>query len=148
IAAVALVIGVVVYAMTRAGEPDPNKVSKADPPKHVTVENLPPQGSAAEAATPGSNVEPHGSIVVAPPTNNGSAHVVGDAAIHVDTTNPAQTHPKKNPHKHVETHKQPLPEHVELTRDQVASKFSSVKRDYDAYKAKNGARLDGDWNDL
>jgi hypothetical protein len=37
---------------------------------------------------------------------------------------------------------------TELTRDAVAGKFRSVSREYDAYKAKNGGRLDQEWNDL
>ena len=36
----------------------------------------------------------------------------------------------------------------DLTRDAVAGKFKQVSREYEAYKAKNGGRLDQDWNDL
>jgi hypothetical protein len=37
---------------------------------------------------------------------------------------------------------------VGRSRDVVAANMSAVKREYDAYKAKNGGRLDGDWGDL
>ncbi|HWU87190.1 MAG TPA: serine/threonine-protein kinase [Kofleriaceae bacterium] len=35
-----------------------------------------------------------------------------------------------------------------LTRDAVAGKFSSARREYNAFKDRNGDRLDGEWNDL
>lgn len=35
-----------------------------------------------------------------------------------------------------------------LTRAAVAAKFSQASREYDAFKAKNGMRLDRDWNEL
>ncbi len=35
-----------------------------------------------------------------------------------------------------------------LSREAVGSKFSAVRREYDAYKQKNGMRLDGQWADL
>ena len=40
------------------------------------------------------------------------------------------------------------PRRADLTRDAVAAKFTAVKREYDTYKAKNGGRLDGEWDDL
>jgi eukaryotic-like serine/threonine-protein kinase len=139
--AVILVVGVVVYAMTRAGEPDARPVTaKADVPKHVSVESLPPepkpeQPAPTNAGDPpqqqtGSAVEPPQQPPPPPP--------------HVDHPK----HPNKPLHdkpKKTETRKPP---ETALTRDAVAGKFTALRREYDAYKAKNGARLDGEWGDL
>jgi len=35
-----------------------------------------------------------------------------------------------------------------LSRDAVAGKFSATSRQYETYKAKNGMRLDREWNEL
>jgi serine/threonine protein kinase len=136
-----LVIGVVVFAMTRhSSEP----VASAQPPApklephHVTVESLPPEQ---------------------PTQQTGSAEVVAVADpndIKIDDpATPVVVQPVK--HNPSSTKKQPpkkdkptgeIPAKTGLTRDAVAAKMSAVKREYDSYKSKNGGRLDGDWGDL
>jgi hypothetical protein len=36
----------------------------------------------------------------------------------------------------------------ELTRDSVAAKFSAARREYAAFKGRNGDRLEREWGDL
>ncbi|HEY0255147.1 MAG TPA: hypothetical protein VGC41_26650, partial [Kofleriaceae bacterium] len=127
--AVIAIVGVV-FAMTRGK--DRSAISRIDPPAppHVTVESLPPEPPPQVAA------------------------VENDQDIKIDA-------PDTTPHKHVA---QPQHKHVAvadkkqqpelatakpgLSHDAVAQKFSSVKREYDQYKTKNGGRLDGEWGDL
>ncbi|MGE0546416.1 MAG: serine/threonine protein kinase [Kofleriaceae bacterium] len=40
------------------------------------------------------------------------------------------------------------PARPELTRDSVGARFTATSRLYEAYRAKNGARLDHEWNNL
>jgi hypothetical protein len=37
---------------------------------------------------------------------------------------------------------------VTLTRDAVIAKVRAAKQEYDTFKASNGGRFDGEWNDL
>ena len=133
-----LVIVGVVFAMTRAGDSAKSAEvgsAKVDPPRHVTVEAIQPEGSdpvkVAVAPPPPdagvviADVDPQ--IQVDPPVPHGKPH------------HPTPRHPKVEPVV--------KPPH-DLTRDAVANKFKIVKHEYDAYKAKNGARLDADWDDL
>ncbi|MEP6862418.1 MAG: serine/threonine-protein kinase [Deltaproteobacteria bacterium] len=167
IGAAALVIGVVVFAMTRIGhESAAAAVAKADPPKqHVTVEALPPERpdkahepivtaiGSADAKTDVAPVKtdvttttnPDTTATTAPKTN---AKTV--AKTEAKTETPRTNHQTHVQQTHKQTHKQTeiVATKVTLTRDAVASKFSAVKREYDGYKSKNGGRLDGDWGDL
>jgi serine/threonine protein kinase len=136
IAAAVVVVGVAVFAMTRTGGSDKPLVAAATPPpappKHVTVESIPDPPKQVDTA--------------------GSAAATTSTESHDVTTEPAHPEePPKSVHKQA-VHKQPPkkvePKHEGLTRDAVAAKFGAVKREYDAYKAKNGGRLDGDWGDL
>jgi uncharacterized Zn-binding protein involved in type VI secretion len=141
---IALVAGVVVFAMTRErGDSTPVAiVAKTEAPHHVTVESLPPEpppsaiGSGSKIAAAGSN---------------------DPAEIKIDDPPVAQAshpnHPPQRPHKHDQVKKNPpevavAAKPAALTRDAVAAKMSAVKREYDAYKSKNGGRLDGEWGDL
>jgi hypothetical protein len=139
-----VVVGVAVFAMTRIGEPDERLVAKAEPkawttepPKHVTVESIP-------------NDQPTGSGTTQQPTTNAPNVKVEQSEQpqpqHVDPPTQPVHDTHKQPHK--QTVKKVEPKHDALTRDAVAAKFGAVKREYDAYKAKNGGRLDGEWGDL
>ncbi|CAN5575121.1 hypothetical protein BH11MYX1_BH11MYX1_22740 [soil metagenome] len=141
--ATALVSAVVVFATTRgsdqaAASPPMAKLS----PQHVTVESLPPE------------LAPVQPVVTQPPSSSGLVATNDQAKpdITIDPTKPpGKVHPgshgiragKKFEKAEVATVKT-----AGLSRDAVAAKMSAVKRDYDAYKAKNGGRLDGDWGDL
>ena len=148
IGAAVLAICVVVFAMSRSNHDSAAAtIAKVEPPKpHVTVEELPP--------------EPPKQPIV---TSIGSGDPKGEAKpVQVE----AATEPKPEPKPEVKTETKTVkqahvqihhPQHKQteivapkpvLTRDAVAAKFSSVKRDYDSYKSKNGGRLDGDWGDL
>jgi len=145
IAMVAVVGGV--YAMTRPSRPSgsPSVTAAAAAPvapqQHVTVAPIPPSeqdlapgsavvvaiaGSAtAELPTPAAPSEP-------PPTEAHKKPVTEPAHVrhphHVASLEPKRSEP--------------------LTRDAVAAKLRAVKHEYDVYKAKNGGRLENEWNDL
>jgi serine/threonine protein kinase len=140
----ALVAGVVVFAMSRgskdvAAQPPPP--TKVEPPHRVTVESLPPEvpdppgtGSATQVAN-----------VTAPPDQD----IKIDDPVATQTAHPqTKPHGKKHEQKKQTTATPEITPKTGLTRDAVASKYSAVKREYDAYKSKNGGRLDGDWGDL
>jgi len=134
-----------VYAMTRpstsATKPD-NGATATTATTHPTItvapippsEQQPPSGSAVIVAQAGSDATDPG--VQIEPTAKPDAHKHSDAIAHV------RHHPD---HRIADT----PPKHTEpLTRDAVAAKLRAVKHDYDGYKAKNGGRLDNEWNDL
>ncbi len=61
--------------------------------------------------------------------------------------------PKRHPDAHPQTSvKSPTKDATKkvdaLTRDAVGGKFSAVRREYEAYKQKNGMRLEAQWADL
>jgi hypothetical protein len=129
-----------------------------------------PSGSGASSAAARGSAAPHPTtITVAPipaaeqqPPSGSASTAVAVAAIGSDAIDPGvqvDPTPKPDPHKkpdataHVRHHPDhrviETPKHTEpLTRDAVAAKLRAVKHDYDAYKAKNGGRLDDQWNDL
>ncbi len=155
VAAAVLVVGSLVFAMTRSGSesvPKDNRsavVAAANgpggavnppvdpPPQQPTVEHITPIDAAVEVA-----VTPADAAVAPPPI---------DPAIQVDKPNPHKTQTGRKPHPDPKRH-DPLTKHDSkadpLTHEQVAAKFQAVKREYDGYKAKNGAVLEGEWNNL
>ena len=131
-----------VYAMTRASSKTTGGASTAaTTTAHPTItvapippsEQQPPSGSAlvaqagSDAADPGVQIEP---------TAKPDAHKRTDPIAHV------RHHPDHRVTEAAGKHADPL------TRDAVAAKLSATRRDYDAYKAKNGGRLENEWNDL
>ncbi len=138
-----VVIVGVVFAMTRGGDAPRAADVGSVPTRHVTVEAIQPEQGSADVAN----------VVTPSPAAPDAAEVVDiDPQITVD---PPHTDPP-----HLDRPRHPTPRHptkVEppkvvvhdvLTRDAVANKFKIVKHEYDAYKAKNGGRLDADWGDL
>ena len=127
--ATALVIGIVLFATThgsgQAVTPPPPAPSV---PQHVTVESLPPEPTPAQPAVTQPVVptteraKPDMTVVKPHPGSHGTRAV---KKVELATVKP-----------------------VVRSRDAVAANMSAVKREYDAYKAKNGGRLDGDWGDL
>jgi len=158
IGAAALVIGVVVFAMTRTNHESAASAAtatKGEPAKpHVTVESLPdpPKATAPVVTTIGSNSEPSTNPPPIETTNPPVATTNPPPVATVVTNPPLQAKTVKQ--THVQIHKQPHKQteiaapKAALTREAVAAKFSAVKREYDSYKSKNGGRLDGDWGDL
>ncbi|HEX4454678.1 MAG TPA: hypothetical protein VH143_27650, partial [Kofleriaceae bacterium] len=145
-----------VYAMTRpSGEPKPaagsngpsanrsngvNGAGSGSAPTKITVESIPP----SEQLPPGSNAAP---AEVATGSNDTTKIAVAVVDHKKATTTSEVSHGRRHSdHARVATAE---PKHAEpLTRDAVAGKFMSVKHEYDAYKTKNGGRLDDQWNDL
>jgi serine/threonine protein kinase len=142
-----------VYAMTRpSGE---SKLAAAGSnaqgaggsamPK-ITVESIPP----SEQLPQGSNAPATGSAntavaVVNPPVDSSNPQVAANPK-KPPTADASRPHQRTNRPHGVATAEA---KHAEpLTRDAVAAKFRAVKQNYDAYKAKNGSRLDNEWNDL
>ena len=79
-----------------------------------------------------------------PPPSNGSADEIEMSPIHVGSGSakprPVYTgrrDPRRDPDRK-----------PDLTREAVAGKFSSVRREYDAFKIRNGERLEREWGDL
>jgi serine/threonine protein kinase len=143
---VAVIAGVVVFAMSHTGAAAAvQPVARVDPPHHVTVESLPPEVPDTGSA---------GSAALAAVENHAAATPEAEIKIDDPVTPPPPPPPPHQPTK-VHVKKQPkrpvtetAPKPAGLTRDAVAAKMSAVKREYDAYKSKNGGRLDGDWGDL
>ncbi len=139
IAAVVVVAGAVVFAMTRTGDDDRRK---------------PPPVAAAEAPPPAAAASPSGITVEPIPTPPDPAPVVETPPTPPPSPPPApppqkQTH--QAPHKqHVDKHPAAPPpdKKPELTKEIVGGKLKAASREYDAYKAKNGPRFDQEWNDL
>ncbi|MGE5184521.1 MAG: serine/threonine-protein kinase [Acidobacteriota bacterium] len=131
LAAVGVVIGAVVFAMTR-GDDAPKQPAvvasnqvKAPPPQKILVEPIPPD----PAPTP---PQPEIAPPPAPP--------------------PPAKIPHAPPHRRVERRLEraapPPPKPPELTKELVGQKLRTATHEYEAYKAKNGPRFDQEWNDL
>jgi len=141
-----------VFAMTRDsgdGKPAEQVAQQGNgaqqpppPPPKITVEPIavPEQTTGSDAGSgSGSGSAPEIQFDT-PPTS-------------APTPAPTQKTPhKKPPHDprrfdHAPPPPAPPPK-GDLTRDTVASKFRAVSTEYTAYKAKNGGRLDQQWDDL
>lgn len=128
--AIAAIAAVVVVAMTRKPAPAPATAPVAASTQQITFEPI--------VQSP-----PVKQVVVAVET--GSADQ-GSAAVAVDEVRVPVKPKHKDPRKDKEPKVPVKPEG--LTRDAVANKFSATSRQYEAYKAKNGMRLDREWNEL
>src|SRR5205085_10141627 len=107
-----------------------------------------PVAQQPEPAPQKITVEP----IAEPPPPPVPVQVVQQPAVEPDPPAPAPAPtPKSAAHHHHDVKKATtvaVEKKTDLTRDTVAGKFRSVSREYDAYKAKNGGRLDQEWNDL
>jgi serine/threonine protein kinase len=121
------ITAVIVVAMTRKTTPETRPQPVAASTKQITFEPI--------------EQPPPVKQVIAPPVEAGSA-----AAAVVEVKVPVKPHKDKPPRKDKEPKTPVKPEG--LTRQAVAGKFSATSRQYDAYKAKNGMRLDREWNEL
>ncbi len=133
----ATAVAIVLVAVARgAREPSPLLATAKPALQHVTVESLPPGPPPPPPQAPPA-------ILTDPPKP--------DITIDVPSKPPAKLHPgahgTSKPIKKVAA-ELPAARPAGLSRDAVAAKMSATKREYDAYKAKNGARLDADWGDL
>ena len=158
IGAAVLAICVVVFAMSRSNHDSAAAtIAKVEPPKpHVTVEELPPEPPKQPIVTSiGSGdpkqvgeAKPSQAEAATEPKPEAKTEAKTEAKPEVKTE--AKTVKQAHVQIHHPQHKQTeiVPPKPVLTREAVAAKFSSVKRDYDSYKSKNGGRLDGDWGDL
>jgi len=148
IASVALLVlvGAIVFAMTRGSSEDPK-------PAPVAQDN---SGGAAAAqpqkitVEPIADPQPPAPKLPAPPPPEPA---VREPEITQDPPPaPVKSVPKAGrPHTQQIVKKAPpvtVDKKPDLTRDTVAGKFRTVSREYDAYKTKNGGRLDQEWNDL
>ncbi|HEY1817169.1 MAG TPA: serine/threonine-protein kinase [Kofleriaceae bacterium] len=137
-----------VYAMTRPSSSSSASAAAGKPVAatqvaHVTVAPIPP---SEQDLAPGSATI----VAIA-----GSA-TVAETGPGAPTAEPAKTEAHKKPatepahvQHHAIHHVATLePRHEPLTRDAVAAKLRAVKHEYDLYKAKNGGRLENEWNDL
>ncbi len=122
--------GIVVALFARRSDTPSASRARANPP--ITFEAI---------------VEPVDDAAVTPPPAERDAAIVVaveiDAGPRVRRTNPRDI--RRDPRPDARTDSSPKPE---LTRAQVAAKFSATSREYEAYKAQNGMRLDREWNEL
>ena len=130
-----VVVGAVIYAMTRKDDPKPAPVAQtASPPPQIRVEAIPPD---EQTPSPGKHSEPKKiEKAVEPPEHK------------VETVKKTEKVAKKSAKKTEVKVTAPPPVKETLTRDAVIGKFRAVKAAYDVYKQKNGGRYDTDWNDL
>jgi serine/threonine protein kinase len=146
-----------VYAMTRpSGESKPTQGSNGlaantaggsgSAMTKITVESIPP----SEQLPPGSNAPIAGSATTNVAVDTTSTPVDSTKTAKKATTTTADaSHGRQHPNHPPHVVATADPKHAEpLTRDVVAGKFKAVRHDYDAYKSKNGSRLDNEWNDL
>ncbi|HTR52541.1 MAG TPA: protein kinase [Kofleriaceae bacterium] len=164
IVAAVVLVGAIVFAMTRGGGESnpPDRVAQqgggspqpAPPPPKITVE---PIDQPAPGPGSGSSTDP--GQQTGPTSPESKSHQ--DPEIQLDPSPaPAPTATPKTPTHKKPTVRDPHRDHslatttptptpkVELTRDAVASKFRAVSNEYTTYKAKNGGRLDPQWDDL
>ncbi|MDB4957203.1 MAG: serine/threonine protein kinase [Myxococcales bacterium] len=157
-----MVVGAVIFAMTRGDSPSqqPKAVASAEPQNQLVTATPIDDVQPAKA---GSNTIDAGTQVADP-----AVATVTDPAVDPDkvdkpnkTDKPGSADkpgvvtvakPKHGKHdKRVD--KRPDPARLEkkpdgLSRDAVIAKFRAVRHEYDGYAAKNGSRLDREWNDL
>ncbi len=158
LSAAIVIVGGIVFAMTRTGGDAPRSQTVAAAPQpRPQVEPIPldeqdPPISAAGTVNPGSaaappapvqNVEPQQLPVPPPPL------------VHNPSANPPHGNHGRHEPKHVEA---PGPSHAAsggsaapkagIDRKTVGIKFQALSHDYDAYKVENGPRLDKEWGDL
>jgi serine/threonine protein kinase len=139
-----VLVSAIVFAMTRPGGDDkkpPVVAQQADPaPQKFTVEPI------EDPPTPPAPTQPEQHTQPPAPPEQPEVAVQPPQAVQ-PPVKPAQTHHHHDapPKKVAAT----TPEKKsDLTREAVGNKFHAVSREYEAYKAKNGGRLDGEWNDL
>jgi serine/threonine protein kinase len=127
--AAAAVIAVVVVLATRGGDDGAHAVAQRDD-KGITFE---PIVEDAAAAVPAVVID--AAVVDAAPPD-------AEPEIEIDVPDP------KHPKRHKPDTTKPPQVKPELTRAEVGAKFSATSRQYEAFKAKNGMRLDAEWNEL
>ena len=128
--AFAAVAAVIIVAMTRtpARDKTPDPVATAST-KQITFEAIEPEPAVKQAVVP---------IVK---TGSAAPVVVVEDKVPVKQVKPQRKDRDKEP-------KPAVTKPEGLTRDAVAGKFSATSRQYEDYKAKNGMRLDREWNEL
>jgi serine/threonine protein kinase len=146
VAAVLAVGAVVAFALTRNDTLAPKPVAVAPAPA-IHVESIPPEEQPQPAPpAPGPTAESPGSA----PSIEMPADRVGEKTTDKRKSGDRKSdREKKDKRDKVDAKTQPpAPGKPELSREAVAAKFQAVKRAYDVYKQKNGARFDTEWNDL
>jgi serine/threonine protein kinase len=154
-----MVVAAVIFAMTRGNgdaSAKPTPVANVEPKPQVTISAIPidEQDPKLEA---GSNTGSNGELPAAGSAEPSQVPDKVETPIEktdkpvkaTDVVKPKHgRHGDKRIDKRVEpklmTEKKPDP----LSRDAVIAKFRAVKQQYSIYAAKNGSRLEREWNEL
>jgi serine/threonine protein kinase len=133
VASAAAIAVAVILLMRGDGERARTPVAQRDP-KGITFEPIvEPSAPPPDAAPPAPDApEPADAVEIVDPkgAGSGSAKRIRPRPDGTKTNTPS-----------------PKPDDG-LTREEVAAKFSATSRQYEAFKAKNGMRLDAEWNEL
>jgi serine/threonine protein kinase len=111
-----------------------------------------PAGSAVERKNPEITIIPIDPPPPSPPPpQKGVADEIEMPSLHVGSASERPRPPRRQPDAARESRKDPDrdgKDKKELTRDSVAAKFSAARREYAAFKGRNGDRLEREWGDL
>ncbi|NVB79383.1 MAG: protein kinase, partial [Kofleriaceae bacterium] len=129
-----VVVGAVIYAMTRKGDEKPTVAKATQPAPQIRVEAIPPDEQTPTPAD--SKKTAPVEQVATPPIESPKKLEKTEKVV------------KKTPKKTEKVVAAAATPKEALTRDAVIGKFRAVKAAYDAYKQKNGGRYDTEWNDL
>jgi eukaryotic-like serine/threonine-protein kinase len=118
----------------------------------------PPVGSAAVRKNPEITIipidPPPPPSPPPPPPPSGSADEIEMPSLHVGSASERPRPPRRSPDVAREPKKDPdrdgkdSKDVKDLTRESVAAKFSAARREYAAFKDRNGDRLEKEWGDL
>jgi serine/threonine protein kinase len=146
--AIVAIVGGIVYALTRGDDtpaPRPPAVASGEAAKPqvtpIPIDEQSPAKAAGSAGSAGSAVEPS----TTPPD---AAEPEVEVASPVPDRHPAKTH-RHHEVKKVDPGKGSADKKADpISKDAVIAKFRGIKHEYDTYVAKNGSRLEREWNDL
>lgn len=146
LAVIIAIVAVVVVAVSRGDEGKTQPLAKPDE-KGITFEPIVEPPAPTPDAAPEQPAVGSGS---GEGSGQGSGEGSADVAVVPDTDPKAGSGAKKirTPKQPPEPPKVTPPKPEGLTREAVAAKFSATSRQYEAFKEKNGMRLDAEWNEL
>ncbi len=112
----------------------------------------PPAASAPEQKNPEITIIPIDPLPAPPapsaPPQKGSADEIEMPSLNVGSATERPRPPRRPPDPGRDPKRDPDREKKELTRESVAAKFSIARREYAAFKDRNGDRLEKEWGDL
>jgi len=144
--AAALVIGgLVAFAMLRS--PDQATSAASKPPKpEITVTAIEPDRADPPPRPPATELGAGSAAGPESEAGSGSAAPTKPVVARVKPVREPKREPVKKPERDKPERNEPRPEGV--SRDAVMNEWMAARREYAAYKSKNGSQLEKDYTDL